>query len=301
MRVGFIGIGTMGWPMASNILKGGHDLTVFDATPGRAAEFAKDVGGKAASSIGQIADNDVVVTMLPTGPIVRQALTQDESGAFIEAAKPGLIVVDMSSSEPGGTRELGKILAEKGVVLVDAPVSGARPRAIDGTLAIMIGGEDETAIAKATPVLECMGAKLFRTGSLGTGHAMKALNNYIAAAGSAAVSEALLIARRFGLDGEVMTDILNVSTGRNFTTEMLLKQHILPGTFSGGFTRGAAGQGREDRRGPGQAGRARRARRAAGERALRPGPRRARREPRQLRRHPGLGQGPGLAGVRVFD
>lgn len=236
MRVGFIGIGVMGWPMASNILKGGHDLTVFDAAPGRAAEFAKDVGAKAAASLAEVADNDVIVTMLPTGPIVRQALTQDDGGAFLKAAKPGLVVVDMSSSEPGGTRELGKIFAERGVVLIDAPVSGARPRAIDGTLAIMIGGDDEAAIAKATQVLECMGTKLFRTGGLGTGHAMKALNNYIAAAGSAAVSEALLIARRFGLDGEVMTDILNVSTGRNFTTEMLMKQHILPGTFAGGFT-----------------------------------------------------------------
>ena len=236
MRVGFIGIGTMGGPMAANVLKGGHDLTVFDATPGRAAEFAREVGGKAASSLAEVADNEVVVTMLPTGPIVRQALTQDEGGAFLKAAKPGLVVVDMSSSEPGGTRELGKVFAGRGVVLVDAPVSGARPRATDGTLAIMIGGDDEAAIAKATPVLECMGTKLFRTGALGTGHAMKALNNYVAAAGLAAASEALLIARRFGLDGEVMTDIMNVSTGRNFATEMLLKQHILSEKFAGGFT-----------------------------------------------------------------
>ena len=236
MKVGFIGIGVMGWPMSANLIKGGHDLTVFDVDTVRAAQFAKEVGGRAAASLAEVADNEVVVTMLPTSKIVRQALLEDGGGAFAKAIKPGLIVVDMSSSEPGDTVELGPKLAERGAILIDAPVSGALPRAITGELAIMIGGADEAAIEKATPVLLAMGKRLFRTGPLGSGHAMKALNNYVAAAGMAAASEALLIGQRFGLAGETMVDILNVSTGKNFATEHLFKQQVLPGTFSGSFT-----------------------------------------------------------------
>ena len=238
MRVGFIGIGVMGWPMATNILKAGHDLTVFDIDRDATERFSREVGGRAADSIAEIAGAEVVVTMLPTSRHVRQALTETEDGAFLKAVQPGLIVIDMSSSAPGDTKQLGPILAERGAILIDSPVSGARPRAITGTLALMIGGDDEAAIEKATPVLKCMGDRLFRTGPLGSGHAMKALNNYVAAAGMAAVCEAVLIGQRFGLDGEVMADILNVSTGKNFATENVLKQHVLSGSFSAGFTLG---------------------------------------------------------------
>ena len=238
MKVGFIGIGVMGWPMASNVLKGGHDLTVFDLDPETRERFTREVGGKAAASVAELASSEVVVTMLPTSRHVRQALAEAEDGAFLKAIKPGLVVIDMSSSAPGDTKQLGPILARHGAVLVDAPVSGARPRAITGTLALMVGGDDEAAIEKAMEVLKCMGDRIFRTGPLGSGHAMKALNNYVAATGLMAVCEAILIGKRFGLDGEVMADILNVSTGKNFATENLLKQHILTESFSAGFTLG---------------------------------------------------------------
>ena len=238
MRVGFIGIGAMGWPMCANLIKGGHDLTVFDADPARAAKFVAEVGGRAAASIGEIANAEVVVTMLPTSAVVRQALMEDEGGAFAKAIKPGLVVVDMSSSEPGDTQALAPRLAERGAVLIDAPVSGAVPRAITGTLAIMIGGEDEAAIAKATPVLLSMGQTLFRTGPLGSGHAMKALNNYVAAAGMAAACEAILIGKRVGLDPSIMVDIMNVSTGRNFATEVVIKDQVISGKYAGSFALG---------------------------------------------------------------
>jgi 3-hydroxyisobutyrate dehydrogenase len=156
----------------------------------------------------------------------------------VKALRPGTLVIDMSSSEPVGTRELGKVLDRDGVVLIDAPVSGAVPRAKTGTLAIMIGGNDKAAIERAKPLLLSMGQQLFETGPLGTGHAMKALNNYIAAAGYTAVAEALLIGQRFGLDQEKMVDILNVSTGRNFTTEVMVKEHVLGGKFATGFALG---------------------------------------------------------------
>ena len=176
--------------------------------------------------------------MLPTGQIVRQALLEDAAGAFAKAARPGLIVIDMSSSDPVGTRALGAELARLGVVLIDAPVSGAVPRARTGTLAIMIGGDDKAAIERAKPLLLSMGDRLFDTGPLGSGHAMKALNNYIAAAGYTAAVESLLIGERFGLDQSVMVDILNASTGRNFSTEFMLKEHVLGGKFATGFAVG---------------------------------------------------------------
>jgi 3-hydroxyisobutyrate dehydrogenase len=119
--------------------------------------------------------------------------------------------------------------------MLDAPVSGGVPRARDGTLAIMVGGDPE-AIERARPVLAAMGSKIFATGPLGSGHAMKALNNYVSAAGLAAAAEALLVGRRFGLDPAIMTDVLNASSGRNNSTENKLKQHILSRTFASGFS-----------------------------------------------------------------
>jgi 3-hydroxyisobutyrate dehydrogenase len=238
MRVGFIGIGNMGWPMAANIAAAGYDLTVFDVDPERSARFAREHKARAASGLAEIAQNEITITMLPTGQIVRQVLLEQENGAFAKNLRPGALVIDMSSSEPVGTRELGKVLDRDGVVLIDAPVSGAVPRAKTGTLAIMIGGNDKAAIERAKPLLLAMGKQLFETGPLGTGHAMKALNNYIAAAGYTAVAEALLIGERFGLNQEAMVDILNASTGRNFTTEVMVKEHVLGGKFATGFAVG---------------------------------------------------------------
>lgn len=238
MRVGFVGIGAMGWPMAANIAKMGADFIVFDLDEARLARFAEEFGARAAGAIAELGSCDIVVTMLPTGAHVKAALLERDGGAFVAASKPGLIVVDMSSSEPAGTRALGDALAQHDIILLDAPVSGAVPRAQAATLAIMIGGQNEPAIAKIEPVMLAMGNKLFRTGPLGSGHAMKALNNFLAASGLAAASEALMIARRFGLDGGTMIDIMNVSTGKNFATEALVKQHILSGSYSSGFSLG---------------------------------------------------------------
>src|SRR6202451_4148200 len=149
MRVGFIGIGNMGWPMASHIAQAGHELTVFDVDAARGARFAQEQNCKAAANLAEVAANEITVTMLPTGQIVRQALLEDQGGAFARALKPGALVIDMSSSEPMGTRELGVEIARRGAVLIDAPVSGAVARAKAGTLAIMIGGDEQASIARA--------------------------------------------------------------------------------------------------------------------------------------------------------
>jgi 3-hydroxyisobutyrate dehydrogenase len=237
VRVGFVGIGNMGWPMAKRVLGGGFALTVFDVDRARVARFAAETGSAGAESGAALAGAaDIVITMLPTGAVVRDALLG--AGGIARSLARGAIVVDMSSSDPNGTRELGRPLAELGIALVDAPVSGGVRGAEAGTLAIMIGGEDEAAVARVRPVLETMGAKVFRTGPLGSGHAMKALNNYVAAAAFAATSEALLVGKRFGLEPGVMVEVLNASSGRSFHTDVVFPDHVVGGKFATGFALG---------------------------------------------------------------
>lgn len=239
MNVGFIGIGNMGRPMAANLARAGVPLTIFDADPAQSARFAGDHDCTVAGSLAELGRAvDIVVTMLPTGPIVRDVLLQADGGALAGALAEGSIVVDMSSSEPEGTRELGGELGKRGIALIDAPVSGGVPGAEAGTLAIMIGAADEAAVERVEPILSAMGKRLFRTGPLGSGHAMKALNNYVAAAGFTAAAEALIIGEHFGLDRAVMIDIINNSTGRNFNTEHPIKDHVLPRSFAAGFKLG---------------------------------------------------------------
>jgi 3-hydroxyisobutyrate dehydrogenase len=173
--------------------------------------------------------------MLPTGPVVRDVLLSAEDGGFTRNPHPDLMVIDMSSSEPVGTKELGEELAKHDIRLVDAPVSGGMTRAADGTLAIMLGADDEADVARVEPILLTMATKIFRTGPLGSGHAMKALNNYVSAACFAATAEALLIGERFGLDPSVIVDIMNVSTGKNFQTEVVMKSHVVERQFATGF------------------------------------------------------------------
>lgn len=233
-RIGFIGTGRMGEPMAANLVAAGHEVLLYDIDPARAAAAAEAIGA-ATGPLTELAGCRFTVCMLPTSDDVQQALVRADGGAFLANAKPGTIVIDMSSSEPGKTRETGAILAKKGVVLIDAPVSGGVMRARDGTLTIMIGSDDDTAIDSATPILEAMGKQLFRVGRLGAGDAMKAANNYAAAATYAATAEALTMGKAFGLDPAQMVAIINVSTGRSFVSELVMKEHVVTGAYATGF------------------------------------------------------------------
>lgn len=240
LEIGFIGIGNMGWPMAANLAKAGYAVTVHDADPQRADRFAAEHGVAAGSdlvALGRTAD--VVVTMLPNGRLVREVvLGSGTGGSLLAGLRPGSVVVDMSSSDPSGTRALGEELQAAGVALIDAPVSGLVDRARTGSLTIMIGADDEPALQKVRPVLECLGERLFRTGGLGCGHAMKALNNVVAASAFTATAEALIIGQRFGLDPKVMAEILNVSTGRSFHSDVSFPGHVLTRRFATGFSLG---------------------------------------------------------------
>lgn len=233
-RVGFVGLGNMGWPMAHNLAEAGFALTVGDADPGLRARFAAEHGCEAADSPAGFGACGVLVTMLPNDAIVREVVLEWEGG--IAAALPaGAVVLDMSSSGPNATRELGRELADRGLALVDAPVSGGVPRAQTGTLSLMVGGDDEAAIERAMPVLKVLGERIFRTGGLGSGHALKALNNFLAAAAYAAATEALMVGREFGLDPEVMFEVINTSTGRSFVTEVVVGENVVTGAYATGF------------------------------------------------------------------
>lgn len=227
--VAFVGLGMMGRPMAGHLVRAGFTLRVADASAAMLDAFCKEhpAAVRCASAAEAAQGADIVLTMLPTGAIVREV-------ALASGLQKGQLLLDMSSSAPMGTRELGAQLAAGGVAMVDAPVSGGVAKAKTAQLAIIAGGTAGD-VERARPVLGKLGAAIIHAGPLGSGHAMKALNNYVSAAGLAAAAEALLVARAFGLDPAVMTDVLNASTGRNNATENKLKQHILSGTFAAGF------------------------------------------------------------------
>jgi 3-hydroxyisobutyrate dehydrogenase len=230
--VAFIGLGMMGLPMASRLVAAGFTVRGADLSAAARAAFA-DAGGLAVDTARQaVVAASVVITMLPNGSIVREALL-GENGA-VEALQPGALVIDMSSSAPMETRRLADELSAKQILLIDAPVSGGVKRAADGSLAIMAGGEAEQ-IERARPLLAAMGKSVIATGPIGSGHAVKALNNYVSAAGLAAACEAAIIAEKFGVNPGVLVDVLNVSTGRNNSTEFKMKPFILSGKFQSGF------------------------------------------------------------------
>ncbi len=233
--LGFVGLGRMGRPMATNLLRAGYELVVRDADRDVEARFAEQPGVLAGREPTAFAAAGVVITMLPDGRVVQDAVLGD---GIADVLGSGTVVVDMSSSSPHDTRELGRELHRRAIALVDAPVSGGVPRAVDGTLAIMAGADDEAALERVLPHLGVLGREVFRTGPLGSGHAMKALNNFCAAASYAALAEALVIGRDFGLTPSTMVDIVNHSTGRSFSSEMVFAEEVVTGRYATGFALG---------------------------------------------------------------
>lgn len=229
-RIGFIGIGNMGWPMAANLLKAGFEVAVADAQPDRAARFGREIGGRAAADPADaVKGADAVITILPTS-----AEVADVIAAITPALAPGALVIEMSSGAPGITRALAADLETVAVALIDCPVSGGVSRARSGELAILAGG-DAADLERARPVLSAMGTSVHHCGAVGAGQAMKALNNLVSAGGFLIGIEALLIGRKFGLDPALMVDVLNASTGMNNSTQKKFKQFVLSRRFDAGF------------------------------------------------------------------
>jgi 3-hydroxyisobutyrate dehydrogenase len=196
-KVGFVGLGTMGGAMAANAARAGFEVSAWNRTPGRATEL-EELGvtvRESPSAVGSA--SDVVVTIVSDTPDVEAVLFGE--GGLVEAARPGLLVIDCSTISPSGTRDFGRRLAERGVALVDAPVSGGSEGARNATLTIFVGG-DAPDVERARPVLEALGRTITHVGALGSGQAVKAVNQVILAGGYLGVAEGIVLALKSGLD-----------------------------------------------------------------------------------------------------
>jgi 3-hydroxyisobutyrate dehydrogenase len=222
--------------MAAKLAAAGYALHLYDIDAEAARRFATQHGGEVETSLPTLAQaSQIIITMLPDGKIVREVVFG--RNGLISRLAPGALVMDMSSCDPTGTRELGRSLDERGIEFIDAPVSGGVKRAEDATLSAMVGGKPR-AIERAMPLIRTMARDVFLTGPLGSGHAMKALNNMVSAAGLWIAAEAVRVGAAFGLEASTIVDVLNASTGRNNSTENKLKQHMLSRRFASGFSLG---------------------------------------------------------------
>lgn len=231
-HVAFIGLGKMGQPMVRRLLGAGHRVTGQDLSAAAVAALNELAGFQsAASAIDAATGAQVIILMLPDSPAVDTLLWDTGLAASLQ---PGQLVLDMGSSDPVRSRDNAARLAQSGIAFVDAPVSGGVKRAVDGSLAIMMGGEAD-AVEQVRPLLQAMGKTLVHVGAAGAGHAVKALNNYVSASGLLAVCEALTAAEAFGVDPHKVNQVFNASTGRNNTTDVKVETFMLSGAFNSGF------------------------------------------------------------------
>ena len=210
-RVGFVGLGIMGSRMAANLARAGHELTVFNRTRATADGWVAEHGGRVADSPAAVgAAGDVVISMVVDGEQVREVLLGEHGVA--RGAAPGTLCVDMSTIAPSQTRAIGAELAERGIRMLDAPVTGSSPKAEDGTLTIMAGG-DAGDFARAEPLLRILGQLVVHVGALGQGEMVKLINNSVAAANAATVGEALIVGQRTGVDLDALVEVMANGSG----------------------------------------------------------------------------------------
>ena len=232
MRIGFIGIGAMGKPMALNLLKAGHELYVFDVVAAAVADMTAQ-GAKACQSPKELAQNvDAVITMLPNSKIVESTVAG--ANGLLAGSHPGQVFIDMSSVSAGSTKQMAKLAKEKGVGYVDAPVSGGVVGATAGTLTIMVGGEPDD-VQKVQPILQALGKNINHVGGVGAGDSIKIVNNLLLGINMAAVAEALVLGVKSGLSPQIMLDIIKGSSGRSYALEAKGPGFILKNNFAAGF------------------------------------------------------------------
>lgn len=239
-KIGFIGIGNMGAPMAGHLVKKGFEVTVYDTQPERVKAFVTQHGGRAATSLVDVAHGmDAVITMLPDDKVVRKVVLGDGSeNCVVAGLARGAVVMDMSTSNPSATRLLAEALAPRDIAVVDAPVMGGVIFAKDATLDIMVGGE-AALVERVKPLLAAIGRNIIPCGGTGTAHAMKALANYINACALINAVEAMTIGKRFGLDAKVMAEaLIPMCAGRNHPIEKKVVPHIMTRRFGTGMAMG---------------------------------------------------------------
>ena len=227
MKIGFIGTGTMGQPMLANLVKKGFDVLAFDVVPA-ALDAAVRLGAARAGSVGETAANGhLVITMLPSSANVEAVYLG--SGGIIENAARGRLCVDMSTIDPGTSQRVAARLKERGIRFLDGPVSGGVGGATAGTLAIMVGG-DAGDLAEARPVLAAIGSNIIHVGAVGAGEVAKLCNNLVSGSALIAVAEAFRIGEAFGVDLQVLTNVIAKSSGATWVMEHM---HPVPGIVDG--------------------------------------------------------------------
>ncbi|HEY2509123.1 MAG TPA: NAD(P)-dependent oxidoreductase [Streptosporangiaceae bacterium] len=236
---GFVGLGNMGEPMVRRLAAAGRTVRAYDVAQLARDRLAGTAGVTVVPALAEVASGaDVVILMLPDSAAVEQVLlgAADDGSGLLGVVRPPTVVVDMSSSEPARTRALAERAARAGLTLIDAPVSGGVLGARNGSLTIMAGGPPQV-LAALHPLLEALGSNIVHAGPIpGSGHAIKALNNLMSAAHLLVSSEAILAGQAFGLDPQVMLDIVNSSSGRSGSTQLKWPRYILPATFDSGFS-----------------------------------------------------------------
>jgi 3-hydroxyisobutyrate dehydrogenase len=235
--IAFIGLGNMGVPMAAQLAAKGFSLSLYDRRREAARAFADAHGGRAAATLADAArEADAAICMLPDDTAVRDVVVGQ--GGLAASLKPGAIIIDMSTSDPRATVEIAGELLQKNIAYVDAPVMGGVVFAKDATLDVMAGGNDAD-IERCMPVFSALGRQVFRCGALGSGHALKALANYVNASALVTLVEALAIGRKFGLESTVMSDALvQMCTGRQHPLEKKVIPQVLTHKFATGMALG---------------------------------------------------------------
>jgi 3-hydroxyisobutyrate dehydrogenase len=229
--VGFIGVGNMGNPMAGNVLKAGFTLTVFDMNPAAMANLVQGGAQKAGSAREVVDRSEIVMTCLPASPDV-EALYLD-AGGLVERARPGMILIDLSSVLPSTPRKIEPRAKARGVHFLEAPVSGGTSGAKAGTLAVMVGGDPQV-LERARPVLRALGPNIFSVGPVGLGNTAKAINNMMACVNSCAMMEGLVLGVKAGLDPTTIYDVVKASSGGSKALERI-PTALIPRNFAPGF------------------------------------------------------------------
>lgn len=231
-KVGFIGLGAMGRPMAANLLQAGYPLTVYDLVESAVAELTGKGASKAETPKGVAQAAEVIITMLPNNAIVEAVLCGDDG--LLSGSRPGQVIIDMSSVTPGHTKKMAALAGDKGVSYLDAPVSGGVAGATSGNLTIMAGGQPEV-LECCRDILQVLGKKIYHVGPVGAGDTVKLVNNLLLGINMVAVAEAMTLGVKAGLDPQVLYDVIAASSGRSYALEAKVPNFVLKGNFDPGF------------------------------------------------------------------
>ena len=234
-KLGFVGLGNIGEPMCRRLLENGYEVSIYDADPEAVSRLGDTPAGPARNLKTLASSAEVVILSLPGSDVVEEVVLGE--GGLAEGLSSGKVLIDTSSSKPSSTRELAEKLAEAGVEMLDAPISGGVLRAEEGKLAVMVGGEVEV-FEECRGIFQAFGEKIFHVGDHGAGHLVKSLNNLLSATTLASAAEAVILAQKAGVAPETLLEVINAGNGRSYSTEVKFPNFILDRSFDDGFALG---------------------------------------------------------------